>query len=1273
MTNETNKNITLENMVETETELANPPTDEMFNNGGVSVLAEPDPEDVYEAYISTYEIGRGLEYNDNKLEYSLRDMEDAIASLQTYKTDVGHTHTEYATTSHTHTGYVSQSDFETLSDIVDTKSPATHTHTDYASQSDLDLLEDAIDTKADTNHTHTEYVSQTLLNSSIETLENTIDGKANLNHSHSEYATTSHSHDDAYYTEAEIDIKLADKSDSSHTHTGVYDASGSAANALTSANAYTDSKIDALVGEGASTTLDTIGEISSAIEDNQDAIDLLNSAIGNKANVSDLTSHINNTTSHITATERNSWNAKSNFSGNYNDLINKPDIPSIDGLATETYVDTQIEAIDIPSALSDLTTDSTHRLVTDAEKSAWNAKSNFSGSYNDLTNKPSIPSISGLATETYVDEVASTKANSNHNHDNTYDAKGSANNALTSAKSYTDSAVATVKNDLLNGAGTAYDTLKELGDLIDDNADAISALETVASGKANATHSHAISDVTNLQSALDGKASTSHGTHVSYSTTTPVMDGNASVGTASTVARSDHKHPTDTSRASKTEFDGHASDTTKHITSTERTNWNASKSHADSAHAPSNAEKNQNAFSNVKVGSTTIAADTTTDTLTLVAGDNITITPDATGDSVTIAATDTNTTYSAGAGISLSGTTFSNSGVRSISTGSTNGTISVNTNGASANIAVKGLGSAAYTASTAYDAAGTAQSKADIALASAKAYTDSVKSDLLNGAGSAYDTLKELGDLIDENVDAIEALETVAASKASATDLTSHTSNKSNPHNVTLTQLGVTATTSELNKMDGVTATTEELNILDGVTATTAEINYLDGVTSSIQSQLNAKASSSHGTHVTYSTTAPKANGTASVGSASTVSRGDHVHPLQTTISGNAGTATKLATARTISLTGDVTGSVSFDGSANASITATVADDSHNHTIANVDGLQTALNVKSDNDHRHYPIPITVTGQDLNDYTDAGFYTFAASYAPTNAPSGNTNGWLFAVPWVQGNATVKQFWLRHGSVGSNDFETFVRTRVGSNAWGSWSKFYTTSNPPTASEVGAISKSLQFTDNNGSFKMAYNRDDGKNILTEIASYPIGFYTVYSQSGTAGNPKDTEAWRFMVHKTGTSTGWVQGYGSIGSVYTNYMDGSSGWRGWQCIYDTAPPILWMGEYWCTNTQTVTPSKALSKCRNGWVLVWSDYDTANETATNGDCFTTVIPKWNPNHVKWSGQSFIAVIPSGLNDSGVVSFAGKRLYVHDTKITGHTVNDVAPSNDVCLRAIYEY
>ena len=72
-------------------------------------------------------------------------------------------------------------------------------------------------------------------------------------------------------------------------------------------------------------------------------------------------------------------------------------------------------------------------------------------------------------------------------------------------------------------------------------------------------------------------------------------------------------------------------------------------------------------------------------------------------------------------------------------------------------------------------------------------------------------------------------------------------------------------------------------------------------------------AAASHGTHVTYATAAPKAAGTAAAGTAATVSRGDHVHPVQTSVSGNAGTATKLATARKV-------GNASFDGSEDISL-----------------------------------------------------------------------------------------------------------------------------------------------------------------------------------------------------------------------------------------------------------------------------------------------------------------------------------------------------------------
>ena len=94
-------------------------------------------------------------------------------------------------------------------------------------------------------------------------------------------------------------------------------------------------------------------------------------------------------------------------------------------------------------------------------------------------------------------------------------------------------------------------------------------------------------------------------------------------------------------------------------------------------------------------------------------------------------------------------------------------------------------------------------------------------------------------------------------------------------------------------------------------------------------------------------------------------------------LTGNASTASAWATARTLELTGAVTGSASVDGSGNVSmattatadptitlagdlsgavtltnlgngtLTATVADDSHNHVIGNVDGLQAALDLKA--------------------------------------------------------------------------------------------------------------------------------------------------------------------------------------------------------------------------------------------------------------------------------------------------------------------------------------
>lgn len=47
----------------------------------------------------------------------------------------------------------------------------------------------------------------------------------------------------------------------------------------------------------------------------------------------------------------------------------------------------------IPKNLSDLQDDAEHRTVTDTEKQSWNNKSNFSGNYEDLQGKPTIPTV----------------------------------------------------------------------------------------------------------------------------------------------------------------------------------------------------------------------------------------------------------------------------------------------------------------------------------------------------------------------------------------------------------------------------------------------------------------------------------------------------------------------------------------------------------------------------------------------------------------------------------------------------------------------------------------------------------------------------------------------------------------------------------------------------------------------------------------------------------------------------------------------------------------
>ena len=325
--------------------------------------------------------------------------------------------------------------------------------------------------------------------------------------------------------------------------------------------------------------------------------------------------HIDNSNIHITATERTKWNAKSDFSGDYYDLTNAPDIREDNsgsliiadadgnivfrsdgnGFETTTLTAKNVVAngVDVNGVLDSLQTavnskapsSHTHNYAgssssggaaTSANKLNTNDGSPtqpvyFSGGVpvkTTYTLGKSVPS-DAVFTDTVYTHPSHT-AKSSGLYKVTIDDKG-----------HVSAATAVTKTDITGLGIPAQDTTYTLPVATSSALGGVKSgtdITVDSSGNVSVnddSHNHVISNVDGLQSALDGKAASSHGTHVTYSTTAPVVDGTASAGSATTVARSDHKHPTDTTRASQTDLTNHTNNTTAHITSTERSQWNA--------------------------------------------------------------------------------------------------------------------------------------------------------------------------------------------------------------------------------------------------------------------------------------------------------------------------------------------------------------------------------------------------------------------------------------------------------------------------------------------------------------------------------------------------------------------------------------------------------------------------------------------------------------------------------------------------------------------------
>lgn len=82
-----------------------------------------------------------------------------------------------------------------------------------------------------------------------------------------------------------------------------------------------------------------------------------------------------------------------------------------------TYTHEEVGALSssthIPSTLEEMTDDQNHRTVSDIEKETWNNKSEFSGSYNDLTDVPEIKQLTDDLKEKYDNAATLATANKN--------------------------------------------------------------------------------------------------------------------------------------------------------------------------------------------------------------------------------------------------------------------------------------------------------------------------------------------------------------------------------------------------------------------------------------------------------------------------------------------------------------------------------------------------------------------------------------------------------------------------------------------------------------------------------------------------------------------------------------------------------------------------------------------------------------------------------------------------------------------------------------------
>ena len=217
---------------------------------------------------------------------------------------------------------------------------------------------------------------------------------------------SSHTHDDRYYTQSKIDTKISNVDNTSDIDKPVSTAQQSAIDsAYANSNAYTDQKIADLIN-GAPTTLDTLGEIATAMQEHEDVVSALNDAIGTKASQSELDTHTGNNTIHITSSERANWNAAKTHADSAHSPSNAQEnvIETIKVNGTALTPSSKVVNVTVPTKVSELTNDKNYLTSNDIDVSKEHTHTNKA--VLDKVTQEYLDKIDGIATGAEVNQNA---------------------------------------------------------------------------------------------------------------------------------------------------------------------------------------------------------------------------------------------------------------------------------------------------------------------------------------------------------------------------------------------------------------------------------------------------------------------------------------------------------------------------------------------------------------------------------------------------------------------------------------------------------------------------------------------------------------------------------------------------------------------------------------------------------------------------------------------------------------------------------------------------